>query len=170
MCLFTTCISGLSAASQHHHTHIDMDCPLRYTKPCTSGASKTALTTQNTHIAVWPCVFCTCKANAEVSESAAHPFTSMNHSTWMKTGCLLPSSAPKAASIPNMAALELMSSGRSPENDMMSAEHIRGLTQQVDRWALHSFSLCIPMKSSPLVCSKGRAEPEDICPAQGGLR
>ena len=36
-----------------------------------------------------------------------------------------------------MAALELMSSGRSPENDMISAEQIRGLTQQLARCALH---------------------------------
>lgn len=43
--------------------------------------------------------------------------------TCTKTGCLLPSSAPKQASIPNMAPLELISSGRSPEKDMMSAEH-----------------------------------------------
>lgn len=44
------------------------------------------------------------------------------YSTCTNRGCLLPSSAPKAASIPNIAALELMSSGRSPEKDMMSAQ------------------------------------------------
>ena len=45
-------------------------------------------------------------------------------STCTKTGALVPSSAPSAASIPNIAARELMSSGSSPENDMMSAANL----------------------------------------------
>lgn len=64
-----------------------------------------------------------------LAETTASSFVVIDHPTWIKTGCLDPSSAPRAASIPNMAALELMSSGRSPENDMISAEHIRGFIQ-----------------------------------------
>ena len=86
-----------------------------------------------------------------LAESTALSFVAIDYPTWIKTGCLDPSSAPRAASIPNMAALELMSSGRSPENDMISAEQIRGLTQ----WLITGkfcilFSLCI------LICSKLR--------------
>ena len=84
-----------------------------------------------------------------LAESIAYSFIVISSFTWIKTGCLDPSSAPKAASIPNMAALELMSSGRSPENDMMSAEQIRGLTQ----W-LMTENFCILVSLCILICSK----------------
>ena len=53
-----------------------------------------------------------------------------------------------------MAALELMSSGRSPENDMISAEQIRCLTHNMfDRFST-PFSLCIQCIPPSLACSK----------------
>ena len=59
-----------------------------------------------------------------------------------------------------MAALELISSGRSPENDMISAGQITGLTQQLIRWVLPFYNQCLPTHSFPLVCSKLRQHEE----------